>query len=80
VKTFNDITNNAPAIPGPTCTYIDHIMRVLTEEVKPLISDKNKQMYIHVLTNVKAELEYVREANGLLPFPEPVLYIGKFAR
>lgn len=66
MKTFNDIKNNAPATPGPTCTYIDHIMRVLTEEVKPLISDKNKQLYIHVLTNVKSELEYVREANRAL--------------
>ena len=66
MKTLTDITNNAPACPGPTCTYIDHIMRVLTEEVKPLISDKNKQLYMHVLTNVKSELEYVREANRAL--------------
>ena len=66
MKDLSEILNKAPACPGPTCTYIDHIMRVLTEEVKPLISDKNKHLYLHVLTNVKSELEYVREANRAL--------------
>lgn len=61
--TFEEIQEKAPFVPGPTCKYIDHTIKILIEEVKPLIKDKNKELYLYVLDNLKSELEYVREAN-----------------
>lgn len=55
-----------PVIPGPTCKYIDHIMRILTEEVKPMIKDNNREFYGHVLYTIKGELELLRESNRQL--------------
>lgn len=55
-----------PAIPGPTCKYVDHIIRVLTEEVKPMIKDTHKDFYGHVLSTLKGELELLRESNRQL--------------
>lgn len=55
-----------PFIPGPTCKYIDHIVRVLTEEVKPMIKSSDKEYYGHVLLAIKGELELIRESNRQL--------------
>ena len=55
-----------PVIPGPTCKYIDHLIQTLTEEVKPLIKDEAREYYLHILTKVKADLEYIRECNRQL--------------
>ncbi len=69
---------NEPCIPGPTCKYIDHIVRVLTEEVKPMIKDSNREYYGHVLSSIKGELELLREANRQLR--EVVKYYKKRSR
>jgi hypothetical protein len=56
----------APSFAGPTCKYIDHIIDVIDEEVKPLISEKDEDFFNEIQTILNAQLNFVRSANDTL--------------
>ena len=65
-KTYEDYKKTAPTVPGPTCKYIDHVIDILIEEVKPMIPQKDKPHYLEVLHVLKTQMEYIRESNRKL--------------
>jgi hypothetical protein len=65
-KTYDDYKQGAPTLPGPTCKYIDHVIGILIEEVKPMIPTKDKAHYLEVLNVLKTNMEYIRESNRSL--------------
>jgi CTP synthase (UTP-ammonia lyase) len=56
----------APTYAGQTCKYIDHIIDVLDEEVKPLISEKDEDFFIEIQKQINAQLNFIRAANETL--------------
>jgi hypothetical protein len=65
-KTYEDHKKDAPTIPGPTCKYVDHVIDILIEEIKPMIPNKDKAHYLEVLNVLKTNMEYIRESNRSL--------------
>lgn len=63
IKKIDAYKDKAPTCPGPTCKYVDHVIEILIEEIKPLIPAKDKAFYLEVQENLKAELEFIRECN-----------------
>jgi hypothetical protein len=56
----------SPTYVGPTCKYIDHIIEVLDDEIKPLISEKDEDFFSEIQRQLIAQLEFIRSSNQTL--------------
>jgi hypothetical protein len=58
--------SNSPTYVGPTCKYIDHIIDVVDEEIKPLIAHKDREFFDEIQRLILAQLEFIRSSNETL--------------
>jgi hypothetical protein len=63
---LNKYKDKSPTYAGNTCKYIDLLIDVLDEEIKPLISDKDQDFFSEIQTQFVSELNYIRAANETL--------------
>ena len=63
---INKYKSKSPTCAGNTCKYIDLLIDVLDEEIKPLISDKDQDFFSEIQTQFVSELNYIRAANDTL--------------
>ena len=63
IKKYKD---KSPTFAGPTCMYVDHIIEVLDEEVKPLIAEKDEEFFCKIQRQLNAQLNFIRSANETL--------------
>ena len=56
----------SPTYVGQTCKYIDHIINVIDEEIKPLIPEKDEDFFLEIEKQINAQLEFIRASNQTL--------------